>query len=84
MEVIKLAQEEMNSIVAERRVLAAPIGNIPPAADRHLKLREEVLDFWTEEKKWIGPYNFMDFIGRQVTIRSKHGTRRNMFTTLKI
>ena len=43
MEAIKLAQSEMNSIIAERRVLAALTKKIPPAADRQYNWAEELL-----------------------------------------
>lgn len=65
----------MNGILEERGVLAGLTINNPRAADRHFKLRMEVLVFLKEEKKWIGPYIFMDCTGRKVTMISKDGTR---------
>ena len=84
MEIIKSAQAEMNSIVAERRVLAALTRDIPPAADRNYKLGEEVLVYSEKEKKWIGPYIVVDSTGRQVTIRNTEGTKIQMFNAFQI
>lgn len=50
MNAIKTAQAEMNSIVAEQRVLTVLTRNILPAADRTYKLGEEELVF-NEDKK---------------------------------
>ena len=74
----------MNSIVAERRVLAALTRDIPPAADRTYKFGEEVLVYSEREKKWLGPYIVVDCTGRQVTISSADGTRRQMFNAFQI
>ena len=69
----------MNSIDAERSVLAALTRDIPPAADRNYKLGDEVLVHSEKEKKWICPYIVVDSTGRQVNIRNTDGSNRNVF-----
>ena len=84
MAIIKKAQAERNSILGERRVLEALTRNIPPAADRTYKLGEEVLVYSEKDKKWEGPFIVLDFTGRQVTVSTKDGTRRQMYSAFQI
>lgn len=51
MEASKTIQDEMNSIVAEGRVLEAPIRNILPAVDRGYNLGENILVYAEVNKK---------------------------------
>ena len=73
---IKSAQAEMNSIVAERKVLSALTRNIPPAADRVFKLGEEVLVYHEQNKKWEGPYIVVDCTGRNITVTNEDKSYR--------
>ena len=84
LEIIKIAQAEMNSIVAERRVLAALTRDIPPAADRTYKIGEEVLIYSEKEKKWLGPFIVVDCTGRLVTVRSLDGKSRQAFNAFQV
>lgn len=43
MEALKIAQAEVNLIIAERRVLEALLKNIPNKADRNFKLGEKII-----------------------------------------
>lgn len=84
MEPIKTAQAEMNSIVAERKVYAAPTRNIPPAADRTYKLGEEVLVLSEGKKERPGSYVVSNIEGRMITIQNKYGTYRQTFSAFQI
>ncbi len=84
MEAIKLAQAEMNSIIAERRVLAALTKKIPPAADRQYNLGEEVLIYDEKVKEWVGPAIVVDCTGRMVTVRSKDGKLRQTYNAFQV
>ena len=83
MDMIKKAQAEMNTIVAERRVLAALTRDIPPAADRTYKLGEEVLVYSELNKRWEGPFIIVDCTGRQVTIANIEGKSVKCFLRFK-
>lgn len=50
MEILPKSQKEMNSIIAERRILAALTRNVRPASDRVYRLGDEFLVF-SEKKK---------------------------------
>ncbi len=84
LEMIKTAQAEMNSIVAERRVLAAVTRDVPPATDRTYKLGEDVLVYSEKEKEWLGPFIVVDVTGRLVTVQSENGQSRQQFSTSQI
>ena len=61
----------MNTIIAERKVLAALTRDNPPAADRVYNLGEEVLVYSEKEKDWKGPFIVVECTGITVTIRNK-------------
>lgn len=52
-EALKLAQAEMNSNVADKRVLEALVRNIPPAAVGKNKMEEKVLVYSERNIKWL-------------------------------
>jgi hypothetical protein len=56
MRILQVAQAEMNSIVAERRVVQALQSAVPAAADRVYQVGEEVLVYREKERTWAGPY----------------------------
>ena len=84
MNAIKTAQAEMNSIIAERGVLAALTRDIPPAADRTDKIGEEVLVFSEKDKHWLGPFIVMDCTGRLVTVRTMDRKQRQQFHAFQV
>lgn len=84
LQALKLAQAEMNSIVAERRVLAALNKSIPSAADRNYKLGEKVLIYSETSKTWIGPYIVIDCTGRIVTVKTHDNSFRQTFNAYQV
>lgn len=46
----------MNTIIAERRILATSNRSVPPAADRAYKLGEQALVYHENKKQWEGLY----------------------------
>jgi len=84
LEIIKTAQAEMNSIVAERKIMTALSKNVPAAADRTYKLGEEILVYNENLKKWEGPYIVADCTGRNITVSNENGTYRRMFSTHQV
>lgn len=84
MEALKTAQAEMNSIVAERRVVEALTRNIPPAADRVYKLGEEVLVYSEAKREWVGPFEVVHVHGRMITVKNKENSVRKTFNSFQI
>ena len=84
MEIIKIAKAEMNSIIAERHVLAAINTKIPAAADRTYKFGEELLVYSEKDKGCLGPYIVIDSTGRQVTVKREDNTKRQMFDAFQV
>ncbi len=82
--IIQMAQAEMNSIVAERRVLAALTRDIPPAADRTYKIGEDVLVYSEKDKKWLGPFIVVDATGRLITVQSQDRSTRQQFNATQV
>ena len=56
------AHMETNSIVAERRFLAALTRNIPPAGKYTYTLGEEVLVYSESKKEWFGNRIVLNFL----------------------
>jgi hypothetical protein len=56
MRILQVAQAEMNSIAAERRIVQASKSAVPAAADRVYQVGEEVLVYREKESTWAGPY----------------------------
>ena len=70
----KSASVEMNAIMAERRIQAALIRQIPPAAHRTYQLGDEVLVFSEQDKNWLGTFIVMHPQGRMINIQNREGT----------
>lgn len=60
MEILTNAQIEMNSIVAERKLLAALIRNVPYYGDYVYKKGDQVIIYSGKQKEWIGPFIITD------------------------
>lgn len=76
MTIISREKAEMNTIIAERRVLAALNGNIHLAVDIVQKIGEEILVYVEEDKQWKGLFIVFDFTGRQATVLALDETKR--------
>ena len=74
MDALQIAQKEMNSIIAERRVRTALSKEVPPAADIVYQIGEEVLFHSEKEKEWIGPFIVTGISGRMITIVSSESS----------
>lgn len=60
MHAIKTDQAELNSIVAERRLLTAITRDIPPAADLNYRIGEEIMFYNEDKTEWIGQLIVLD------------------------
>jgi hypothetical protein len=70
MEVITAAQQEMNSIIAERRITTALNKNVPSAVDYISEIGSEVLVFREKENSWTGPFIDVKIDDKIITIQN--------------
>lgn len=83
MEILVVAQAEMNAIIAERKIITLLTRNIFRETKGVCKLGEEVLDFSEKEKKQIVPMISVAVTGRIITILSLEGTKIQTFKAFK-
>lgn len=69
----------MNATVAERRVLRAPTGKIPPAANGTYELGQEVLVHSEQNKEWLGPVIVFNSNARLVIVCTINENIRKTF-----
>lgn len=68
MKIIKTAQAEISSIIAERKVTAELTKNILSAANRNYEPNDDVLIYDDQSQQWKGPYIEVDCNDRMVTV----------------
>lgn len=84
METLKSAQAEMNSIVAENRVLKTLTRNIPLPADKNQKLSEEAPVYSDVKKELIEPFDIVHVNGRLMAVQNKSKNVRGTFNAFQI
>lgn len=67
MGVLAAAKAEVNAVIAERKIMAAPKRDIPPTADRLYKMEENVI-VYSKKKKGIAPLIVVDVFGRMINV----------------
>lgn len=81
MQVPAAAQAEMNAIFAERKIMTALTGEIPPSAKRIYEMGEEVLVYSENENKSVSPVIVVDTTGRMIIFQTFDGIRRQTFNS---
>lgn len=56
MEVLAAAQKEMNTIIAERRIITALTTNTPSSVDEVYQVGDKILIYREKEREWTGPH----------------------------
>jgi hypothetical protein len=84
MKVLATANAEMNSIIAERRILTALQKSIPAASVHSFDIGDEVLVFRERTDSWEGPYRVTAIEGKIVTIFIKDAEKRFSAHQVKI
>ena len=84
MEVLTMAQREMNTIIAQRRIITALTKNIPSASDRFYSIDDEVLVYREKEKEWVGPYRVVFIDGKMITMQNPERTYEGTFSSQQI
>lgn len=81
MEALKVAQSEMNSIIAEREVKTALTRKLTLAADQYYETGDEVLVQSDNRKKWIRLLIAINKELQMMTLLTLDGKRKKNFTS---
>lgn len=68
MEAFKYAMEQIDFSTTKRIVSGFVTKNIPSAADRPHKLGEDILLHSGKERKWAGPFMFLNGKGTMIAV----------------
>lgn len=79
MKALATAQMEMNSIIAERRILMALKKNIPSSSDHVYSIGEEILIYREKPNKWVGPFRITSVNDKLVSIYGEKSKRTHTF-----
>lgn len=84
MEALKIAQAEMNAIVAENPILKALTREIQPAADRTYKLGQEVPVHLEQKEDWLGTFTGVKSTELMITPCTSNANMRITFNALQV
>jgi hypothetical protein len=73
---VKVSREEYQKTVAEMRVRAALLHNVPAAADRQYEVGDLVLEKYENRDTWDGPFNVVAVDDKILTVKDPNNQTR--------
>jgi hypothetical protein len=77
MKALQIGMIEMNSAVAAERISEALKSQVPPAADRFLRIGDEVMIFRETDKIWYPGYTVTNILEKQVQVIDRLGEEKH-------
>jgi hypothetical protein len=77
MKALQVGMIEMNSAVAAERISKALKSQVPPAADRLLRIGDEVMVYRETDRIWYSGYTVTSFLGKQVQVIDRLGEEKH-------
>jgi hypothetical protein len=77
MKALQIGMIEMNSAVAAKRITEALKSQVPPAADRLLRIDDEVMVYRETDNIWYPGYTVKNILGKQVQVINRLGEKKH-------
>jgi Reverse transcriptase (RNA-dependent DNA polymerase) len=77
MKALQIGMIEMNSAVAAERITEALKSQVLPAADRILRIDDEVMVYRETDKIWYPGYTVKNILGKQVQVIDRLGEEKH-------